>query len=199
MYMTRSLGEYLDDLAAKKPAPGGGSAAALTGAIAAGLLSMVANFTIGKERYKQVEEDVRRLLGSSERIRKGLSALVDEDVKVYQNVSEAFATKDPKKKEEALKEASIVPVNICKFAYEGVHIASELAEKGNANLITDVGVAAELFGAAFIGAELNVSVNLRGISDKEFIKATRLILDPMERDIPEVKNKIMETVKGKLR
>ena len=75
-----NLKKYLDDLAARLPAPGGGSAAALTAAAGAALISMVANFTIGKEKYKSAEEEIGNVLSSAEDLRRKLTNLVDEDV-----------------------------------------------------------------------------------------------------------------------
>src|SRR3989338_3267816 len=86
MYSNQSLKHYLDDLAAKKPAPGGGSAAALVGATGCALLSMASNFTLGKDKYKDVEPQIKDALKQAERLRKRFLALVDLDVKAYYKV-----------------------------------------------------------------------------------------------------------------
>lgn len=118
MYLEGKFKEYLDDLAAKKPAPGGGSAAAAVGALGVSLLSMVANFTVGKEKYKEVQPEIQEILSSSEKLRAELQKLVDEDIAAYQEVSAAYkmpkeAEQDKKTRTEAiqtaLKDAMAVP------------------------------------------------------------------------------------------
>ena len=85
-----SLKTYLDDLASTKPAPGGGSAAALAGAVGAALASKVANFTIGKEKYKAVEKEISGVLDDSELLREVFNRLSSEDIHAYQNLAAAF-------------------------------------------------------------------------------------------------------------
>ena len=90
MYINRSLQKYWDEAAAKLPAPGGGSVSALCGALGATMVSMVANFTVGKEKYKEVENEVRQVLSQSEELRKRLAELMDADVEAYGKVSTAY-------------------------------------------------------------------------------------------------------------
>lgn len=156
MYILRSLKRYLDDLAARLPAPGGGSASALVGALGCGLLSMVANFTLGKEKYKRFEREVKRILDTTENYRKRLLELVDLDI-------ESFKEKD-------FKRATQVPLEVCQICVKAIKICPILEKKGNQNLISDVEVAKEFLRAAFRGALANVKVNLPKIKDKNFIK-----------------------------
>ncbi len=158
MYANKCLRKYLDDLAAKKPAPGGGSAAALVGALACALLSMVANFTVGKEKYKKYEKEIKNALQKSERIRKRLLQLVDLDVEAYMCVVEA-RDKSEKHKKIAFKKAACVPTEIARLCYEAINLCPILAEKGNKNLVSDVSVAAEFLLAAFKSALINVEIN----------------------------------------
>ena len=145
MYIERKFQDYLDDLAAKKPAPGGGSAAAAAGALGVSLLSMVANFTIGKEKYKDVEAEIQQILDTAEKSRAELQKLIDEDVAAYQKVSAAY--KMPKDTEEdkrarteaiqtALKDAMAVPLAICRNLFEAAKLCEPLLEKGNINLVS---------------------------------------------------------------
>jgi Methenyl tetrahydrofolate cyclohydrolase len=158
MYAKKCLKIYLDDLAARKPAPGGGSAAALVGALAAALLSMVANFTIGKEKYKAHEKEIKEVLKKSERIRNRLLQLVDLDVKAYTCVVEA-RDKSEKQKKIALKKAACVPTEVARLCYEAINLCPVLAKNGNKNLISDVEVAAEFLLSAFNSALINVEIN----------------------------------------
>ncbi len=158
MYRNKILKTYLDDLAAKKPAPGGGSAAALVGALAAALLSMVANFTIGKDKYLAYEKEIKEVLRKSESIRKRLLQLVDLDVAVYMCVV-AARDKSQSRQKIALKKAACVPTEVARLCYEAINLCPTLAEKGNKNLISDVEVAAEFLLAAFNSALINVKIN----------------------------------------
>ncbi|MFH1655333.1 MAG: cyclodeaminase/cyclohydrolase family protein [Candidatus Omnitrophota bacterium] len=167
-YANKSIREYLDDLAARKPAPGGGSAAALVGATAAALLSMVANFTIGKPKYKKFQKDIKKSLKESGKIRKKLLELVDLDVITYNKVARnkkiSFALH-----QKSLKEATIVPVKITELSFQALNLCPVLAKKGNKYLISDVHVANSLLRAAIKSAIVNVKINLPYIKDKKFV------------------------------
>jgi formiminotetrahydrofolate cyclodeaminase len=168
MYRNQSIKKYLDDLAAKKPAPGGGSAAALAAALGAALLSMVANFTVGKDKYKQFEQEIKGALKKSEKIRKNLLELVDLDVITYNKVA-----KNKKKSlalyQKSLKEASLVPLEITKNSLEALELCPILEAKGNKYLVSDVHVAKALLIGAIQSAVVNVRINLPYIEDKEFV------------------------------
>lgn len=199
MYLDGSIRSYLDDLAAKRPTPGGGSAAALVGATGAGLLSMVANFS--------KEEVVKKILQKTEDLRRELTELVDRDVAVYQKVSAAY--KLPKEKpvqkrkrskaiQDALKEALTVPLEICKLCHEAIKLCGELAEKGNVSLISDVGVGVCLLEAAFQSALLNVEINLKGLKDEELIIETRKILEPLIGEVHAYKETAWEKTRARM-
>lgn len=181
-----ALRRYIEDLAAKLPAPGGGSAAALLGAVGAALISMVSNFTLGKEKFKDVEGDVRAILEESERLRGRLLQLVDEDVSAYEKVSKAFKLpKGPERDREverALKEATSVPLEVLKNSFKVLELASELVDKGNPALVTDVGIAAVAARAAMESALFNIEINLKWMHDERFADEIRNSYRPlMER------------------
>ncbi|MBU4149456.1 MAG: cyclodeaminase/cyclohydrolase family protein, partial [Candidatus Omnitrophica bacterium] len=159
MYVNKSLKKYIDELAAKKPVPGGGSAAGLAGAIGTALLEMVCNFTIGNDKYKSVEKTVKKHLFSLTKARKTFLALIDDDTEIYSKIRDAFRTKDKKIIEKALKDGYYVSSRACRLSKGTMETALGLAEKGNPNLITDVGCAAELLQAAFNSAAFNCKIN----------------------------------------
>lgn len=207
MYVEGKFKEYLDDLAAKKPAPGGGSAAAAVGALGVSLLSMVGNFTVGKEKYKDVEAEMQELLSSAERLRAELQKLVDEDVAAYQEVSAAY--KMPKDSDEqktarseaiqaALKTAMQVPLATCRSLFEAGKLCEPLLEKGNVNLVSDVGVAAEFIAAGFVSALMNVEINLGGIKDEDFVAKIRQELSPKEEQIQKIREKVVKGTREKI-
>jgi len=207
MYAEGKFREYLDDLAAGKPAPGGGSAAAAAGALGVGLLSMVANFTTGREKYKNVEAEIRKVLYSSEKLRGELQKLIDEDIVAYQKVSSAY--KMPKETEEdkkarteaiqiALKDAMAVPLAACRNLFEATKLCRPLLEKGNQNLVSDVGVAAELIASAFESALLNVEINLSAIKDRDFADEISKELSAKGKQIQVIRENIVKQVKEKI-
>ena len=122
MYRDSSLKLYLDDLAAKLPAPGGGSAAALTAALGQALVSMVINFTLGKVKYAQFEKDLTIELEKSEKLRREFLDLVDRDV-------EAYNSKDPRK-------ALDIPVMVARLCFEGIKAIPDLIKKVNSSRTT---------------------------------------------------------------
>ena len=194
-YLEKPLKHYTDMLASGAPAPGGGSAAALVGALGAALNSMVANFTVGREKFAAVEADVQRLLARSEDLRAQLERLTQTDTEAYGEV--AAAQKMPRDTDEqkaartaavqaALKAAAEVPREAVRAAYGVLEVAAELVEKGNPNLITDVGVAAKFGVAALECAALNVDINLAYIKDEAYNRAVRSEMKPLLERGPEL-------------
>lgn len=183
MYPNESIKKYIDDLAARQPTPGGGSAAGLSGTLGTALLEMVCNFTTGKEKYKDVEHDIQQYLVSLKKIRQEFTLLIDEDVKAYTNICSAFKTKDKKIIDKALKEGYYISLKICKLSKSAMHIALDLPEKGNVNLITDVGCGAELLKATFNSGIFNAEINLKGIQERGFVERQKQALDVLKKDI----------------
>ncbi len=157
-YKDHTLKEYLNVLSKKTPVPGGGSAAALTAATGAALVSMVANYSIGKGQLKRVDNKIRSILKQSEQIRKRLLVLVDLDAEVYLNVVKARGKPEAFKK-RALREATKVPGEVCQLCYKMIQLTPYLVQKGNQNLISDIIVAVDMLFAAFNSARANVEAN----------------------------------------
>lgn len=207
MYKKESLQKYLDDAAAKLPAPGGGSVSALAGALGAAMASMVANFTVGKEKYKDVDEEMRQILSKSEELRRRLTELTDADVEAYGKVSAAFglpkATEDEKKRrsqtiQEACKEALEVPLETTKCCHQILKLSQRLVDIGNVNLISDVGVAVILAEASLQAAALNVEINLVSIKDEAFVNEKRAILNSLLPEGEKIKEEVLKKVKAKM-
>ena len=153
-----TLEQYLEVLSRKTPVPGGGSAAALTAALGAALLSMAANYSLGKDHSKAVDRKLKTVLKKTEIIRKRLCELIDLDAQAYLKVAET--RKAPLlQKQRALKKAREIPREVCKLCYQAVHLAPFLIEKGNRYLISDVKGGVEMLSAAFNAAKANVEIN----------------------------------------
>ncbi len=182
MYINDSIKKYIDDLASRQPAPGGGSAAALCGAVGTALLEMMCNFTVGNKKYADAEQNIKGYLSSLAYIQQGFESLIDEDVKTYSAIRDAFKSKEKIIIDNALKQGYNICLKICVLSKDGLNIASELPEKGNVNLITDVGCGAELLNASFNSGVFNCDINLKGIEDIDFTEKQRPVLDALKRE-----------------
>ncbi len=166
-----TLDGWIDELASGEPTPGGGSAAALAGTLAAALVAMVARLTIGRKAYAAVDRRAREILVEAEALRGELRRLVDEDAAVYAAVSRAYKIPkdDPQRTraiDDALLAAARVPAEVAKRASRVLEVAEELQKIGNKNARSDAEVADGLAVAALAGAEENVRVNLAAMSDQ---------------------------------
>lgn len=186
MYCDKTLKKYLDDSAAKLPAPGGGSAAALAASSGAALISMVINFTLGKPKYAKYEKELRAVLDKSEKLRNEFLDLVDKDVIAYQS-------KD-------LRNALDVPFMVCRLCFEAIKLCPPLITKTNKNLISDVAVAAVLLEAAFASAYFNVEINLKYLADKKLTGSVSKELLRKEKIIKKIRLrtevKVGEIIRG---
>jgi len=176
MLIDKKISNFIDELASNSPTPGGGSVAALAGALGVALVSMVGNLTIGKKKYEDVEEDIKRVISSSEKLRYELSQLTEEDVKAFNNFMATYKlpkeTEDEKKVrvekiQESLIEAAKVPLKVAYKCLDIFSLSKEVAEKGNINVVSDAGVAVLMADAALESALINVKINLRMIKDEK--------------------------------
>lgn len=143
----------------KAPIPGGGSAAALSAALGAALISMVVRYSQGKGKTPVVQRKLQATLKTSERLRKRFLRLVDLDAQAYLGVVKTRkATK--KRKKAALKHAREVPREVCRLCCEAVELTPFLVKEGSKYLLSDVKVALELLLAAFRSAQINMEVNV---------------------------------------
>ena len=183
MYKDQSLKKYLDDLAGKFPAPGGGSAAALNAALGAALISMVVHFTLGKPKYAEYEHELKSILHKSEKLREEFLRLTDLDVIAYQSKN--------------MRDALNTPFMTARLCYEGIKLCPPLIKKGNLNLISDVAVAAVLLESAFTSAYFNVEINLKTLSDKKLSQVIRKELSQKSKLVKKIRIEMEEKV-GKI-
>jgi formiminotetrahydrofolate cyclodeaminase len=203
MYADQPLMDYINDAASNKPAPGGGSVSALVGALGSTMAQMAANFTVGKEKFQDVEDEVQELLARCKDACARLLELMEEDIAAYSIVTAAYRmpreTPDQKaertaKIQDALSEAMQVPLEACRQCLYLTQAVRSLAEVANPNLASDVGVAAIFARAAFQGAKLNVLVNLANIKDKELVIKTENEIDDAENEIEGLAEATLEKV-----
>jgi formiminotetrahydrofolate cyclodeaminase len=172
------LNAFIDELASASPAPGGGSVAALSGALGAALTAMVCQLTIGKKKYAEVEEEMKKTLQQAEALRRTFSQLIETDTAAFNKVMEAFGLPkdtEPQKAlraaaiREATKEATLVPLEVMKHCIDAMALVQVVAANGNVNSVSDAGVGAFMLHAACEGASLNVRINLNSLDDAEFV------------------------------
>ncbi len=174
MYLEESLQHYLDDLASAQPAPGGGSTAALSGAMGAALVSMVCRITLGKPAYVNVQPEIESVLSQTENMRKRFQQLMQEDIEAYGNLSASY--KLPRETDEErryrsseiqkqLVEAALVPLEVVENAARLMTPCQRIAEISSSNILSDVETAAILASSAGKGAAFMVRINVHAIKN----------------------------------
>lgn len=164
--------QFLSELSSNTPVPGGGGASAAVGAFAAALGMMVTNLTIGKKKYADYEEEVKAVRDRLEGLRDQLIDLVDGDAVAFEPLSKAYSIPkdDPERDtimENALYEASVVPMSIMETVLAAAKELEILVEKGSKLAVSDVGVGILFAQAAIEGASLNVYINTKSMKDRE--------------------------------
>jgi formiminotetrahydrofolate cyclodeaminase len=199
--------QFLEALASQSATPGGGSAAAIIGAMGAALVSMVCNLTIGKKKYAEVEGEMKDVLAKSEALRVKLIGMIEDDVKAFDAVMGAYGMPketdaDKAKRDQAiqaaLKLATDVPMACARAARQVIDIAATASDKGNLNVISDAGVGVLAGYAALRSAALNVFTNARMITDKTFAEAKLKELNELLAGAEGATEQAYGVVKGKV-
>jgi formiminotetrahydrofolate cyclodeaminase len=203
MLANMSVVDFLDETASNSPVPGGGSIAALSAAFSAALSQMVANLTIGKKGYEDVQMEVERAALEAERLRGMFVEYIDKDSDAFNDVMKAFKLpKDTEENAELRKEAiqeatrlaALVPLEIAREAYKIMDIASFVVQKGNRNAVTDGAVATMLSRTAVLSALYNVKINLSSIKDKKFVEKVSAEVEELERNVKLREEEILSKV-----
>jgi formiminotetrahydrofolate cyclodeaminase len=207
MIKDQPIQRFLDELASQSPTPGGGSAAAIMGAMGAALVSMVCNLTVGRKQYAAVEDEMQAMLGQAEALRARLTGLVQADIAAFKQVMGAYGLpKDTEEQREArsqaiqaaLKAATDVPLECAKVAAEILRLSKAAAEQGNRNVVSDAGAAASAGYAALRCSALNVYVNVGSIKDPGFVASRLEELNRVLAGMDELEQEVFQLVKGKL-
>ncbi len=201
------LRDFANELSTDSPAPGGGSVAALAGALGSALTSMVANLTIGKNEYKESWEEMKNVAIETQRLKDELLRLIDRDTHAFNMVmnasrlpkktSEQIAERD-RAVEAATQQACLVPLDVMKSSIEVLKLARIVADKGNENAASDAGVASLMARSAVEGAGLNVQINLPGIKDSDFIEKMKTAVRDSITEAYQLQSKIIEIVHQKI-
>ncbi|HHT70650.1 MAG TPA: cyclodeaminase/cyclohydrolase family protein [Firmicutes bacterium] len=202
-----TVNDFLKQLASAAPAPGGGSASALTGALAAALVNMVANLTQGKEKFAADEEYMSQLIQAAAVVRRQLAELMEEDTLAFQQVMAAFKLPRETAAEKEHRQARIqatmihaaqVPLKTAETALRVLELSQIAAEKGNPSAVSDAGVAALLAQAAVEGAALNVKINLGSIKDQAAKSDLAEHIDQIAQTARCLANDVLAAVENKI-
>lgn len=191
--------QFLSELSSNAPVPGGGGASAAVGAFAAALGMMVTNLTIGKKKYADYEEEVKAVRERLEGLRDQLIDLVDADAVAFEPLSKAYSIPkdDPERDtimENALYEASVVPMSIMETVLAAAKELEILVAKGSKLAVSDVGVGILFAQAAIEGASLNVYINTKSMKDRERAAALDAKVDAIIAEGAALKARIYDGV-----
>jgi formiminotetrahydrofolate cyclodeaminase len=203
----RPLETFLNELASGTPTPGGGSAAAIIGAMGAALLSMVCNVTIGKKGQEAVEADMRAVRDESERLRARLTAMVADDIAAFDGLMAAYRL--PKSNEEEksrraeaiqsnLRAATEAPLACARACAAVVALSRRAAEKGFAGVISDAGVGVLAANSALRSAALNVFINAPSLKDRDYALAAIAEIEKLLDQCSRESESVFALVRGRL-
>lgn len=199
--------EFLDKVAGSDPVPGGGSVAALNGAVASALTAMVAGLTIEKKGYEEHEELMKHISRLSIRQQEVFVEYIDRDSEAYDHVFGCFKLPKSTDEEKAARSAAIqeatrfaalVPMQVARNACELMEIIADVARLGNQNAITDACVAMMAARSAVLGALLNVRINLGSLKDKTFVDELKREADHLEQLACMREKELLEVVNQEL-
>jgi len=198
---------FAELLASDAPAPGGGSSAALSGALGVALTTMVAALTVGKEKYQEHEALMQEILTEGARLRLQMVDLIDRDTEAFNRMSAVFsmpketdAEKAARKEamQQALKACTLTPFEMMECSLAALRLTEKALGRSNVNALSDLGVAALSLKAATQGAWLNILINIGGIRDTEFVTEYRAAGEKVLADALPLADKIYETVLSEL-
>ncbi|GJD53277.1 Methenyltetrahydrofolate cyclohydrolase [Methylobacterium crusticola] len=207
MAADETVAGFLDGLASEQPTPGGGGAAAISGAMGAALVSMVCNLTIGKKKYAEVEAEMTEARARSEALRRQLTGMIAEDVAAFTAVMAAYglpkgsdAEKEARRAaiQGALREATDVPLACARACRAVIDLCEGVARQGNLNVISDAGVAVLSAQAGLRSAALNVLVNARAMEDRAFAQERLAELDRLLAGADALTERVYDVVRAKL-
>ena len=199
---TMTLEVFCATTASNEPAPGGGSVAALAGALAASLAEMVAQLTIGKKGYEDAADEMNALMPQAAALRAALLDDITRDSTSFNAYMDALALpkntdeeKDIRRQamQEALKKAAEVPLSVAETAAKIMPMAAVLVKKGNSNAVTDGLVSAMMTRTAVLSALLNVKINLGSIKDASYVAQMKEKIRQIETDIINAEAAVLAT------
>lgn len=202
------IGAFLDALASGAPTPGGGSVAALSGAMAAGLVGMVCALTVGKKGYDEVQGEVRSIAEQADALRAELAGLAQADIDVFGRLASAYKLPRITEADAASRRAAIqtvtrqaaeVPLAVGRAAVALLPLCAPAASRFNRTVASDIGVAVQLVRAAVQSAIINVEVNLSSLEDQRYVREARAQLDDLTVGLDDEIAGVLEIVRERIR
>jgi len=192
MYAQKSIEEFLNDLSSSNSIPGGGSAAALSGALNAAVISFIANLTIGKEKYKEVEAEAKEILAESEELKKEMLLMIDQDSRILSDILDSYKAGDKNKVKTVCQDAVEFSMDMTKKAVRLMRLSLEISEIGNRMLASDFEVAAYIGDAAVSSAIANVKINLKSLDNQEYKENIKNEYLKLKKESSRLKKEIVE-------
>lgn len=203
MLINKTVKEFVEATASSEPVPGGGSVAALAASIAAALGEMVANLTVGKKKYAEVEEEMKVISEKMSGCRQILLEYIDKDAESFDEVMTAYGMAKETDEEKAarsaaiqvaMKNATAVPLAVAKSTFDLMEPIKAVVLKGNSNAVTDGAVAAMMARTAVLGALYNVRINLSSIKDADFVGKVTADVERLEKEVVQCEQEILAAV-----
>ncbi|MBQ9708164.1 MAG: cyclodeaminase/cyclohydrolase family protein [Firmicutes bacterium] len=207
-YVDKTFREFTELTAAKEPVPGGGSVSAVAGAVGAALGTMVGNYTVGKKKYADVEEEIQGCMEETEKISEDLLGLVQADIDAFAPLSRLYGmkaeTEEEKREkdrlmEKALEDSCAVPVAIMEKCARAIELAGVYADKGSVMMTSDAGASAILCKGALEAASLNVYINTGSMKDRERAEELNARCEDLLQKYCKMADEIFDNVSERLK
>ncbi|MGQ9615746.1 MAG: cyclodeaminase/cyclohydrolase family protein [Spirochaetota bacterium] len=208
MYAEKPLKHFLDKLCSNSPEPGGGSASALTGAIAAGLAGMLSALTINKKGYEDVQPEMLKSFKVAKKLKDDFLELLQKDTEAFDDAAKAFklprnSEEEKRTRSEAIEKglikASEVPLSIMEKSLETARLALKVMKKGNEMAITDGAIAAIFAEAAALGGMINVRINFKWMKNKNYVNRIEKKLDVILEEVKRIREEALGYILEKLK
>lgn len=206
--LERTCEEFIAVLASKEPAPGGGGAAALCGAVGTALGNMVGSLTVGKKKYADVEDEIRQMKQQCDQLQDELMHLAEEDARAFEPLARAYGLPAQTEEEKAVKQqvleecsrdAASVPLQIMRKCCSAIELADRFSQIGSRLAISDAGCAASILRGALEAASLNIYINTRGMQDREYADQINRQADEMLAEYAALAESVFERVRQSLK
>lgn len=203
----QTLATFLDELASSSPTPGGGSVAATTGAMAAGLISMVCNISLNRNGEQADAASIRSVLAQAEALRNEFQQLAEDDIDIFNRLSAAYKLPRTTDADAASRRAAIqnvtqqaaeVPLRTARAAVQLLPLCTAMVNRCSRMLVSDIGVAAALARATAQSALLNVAINLAMLDDKNYVRSVQAQMEDLTVGMVEEAQGILDMVQGRI-
>lgn len=198
-FVKYSLGEFVDALASKAAVPGGGGASALAASLGIALGNMVGEFTVGKKKYADAEEELRACMVRAKDLSRKFLNCIERDAEAFEPLSRAYAIpKDDKNRdivmENCLRDAAKVPMEILHLVCEAIKLEERFAVLGSVMIQSDAAVGASILRSSLLGAAVNVKINTKSMKDREYADSVNKEVDALVEEYLPLADSIFEHV-----